>query len=199
VIGGLHLKQSVGSRTLAFPAPTWVVGTYDREGKPNVMTAAWGGICCSRPPCVYVSLRKATYTHGNIMGRRAFTINIASEKHVKEADYFGIVSGRDVEKFSVSGLTPVKSSVVDAPYVEEFNLVLECNVLRIVELGLHTQFVGEIMDVKADPSVLMENGLPDITKVKPIIFEPGNRRYYELGSCVGQAFSIGKTLQWNQL
>jgi len=199
VIGGLRLKQSIGSRTLAFPTPTWVVGTYDREGKPNVMTAAWGGICCSRPPCVYVSLRKATYTHGNVVSRRAFTINIPSEKYVKEADYFGIASGRDAEKFSVSGLTPVKSSVVDAPYIDEFLLVLECNVLRIVELGLHTQFVGEIMDVKADPSVLTENGVPDIAKVKPIIFEPGNRRYYRLGSCLGKAFSIGKELQSNQL
>ena len=123
----------------------------------------------------------------------------SSEKYVKEADYFGIASGRDAEKFSVSGLTSVKSSVVDAPYVDEFLLVLECNVLRIVELGLHTQFVGEIMDVKADPSVLTENGVPDIAKVKPVIFEPGNRRYYRLGSCLGQAFSIGKELQSNQL
>jgi flavin reductase (DIM6/NTAB) family NADH-FMN oxidoreductase RutF len=199
VIGGFSLKQSIGSRTIAFPTPTWVVGTYDREGKPNVMAAAWGGICCSRPPCVYVSLRKATYSHGNIVSRRAYTVNIPSEKYVKEADYFGIASGRDVDKFSVSGLTPVKSSVVDAPYVEEFPLVLECKVLHIVELGLHTQFVGEIMDVKADPSALTENGLPDITKVKPIIFEPSNRRYFGLGSCLGQAFSIGKALQSNLL
>lgn len=199
MIGGLNLKQSIGSRTFAFPTPAWVVGTYDSEGKPNVMTAAWGGICCSKPPCVYVSLRKATYTHGNIVSRRAFTISIASEKYVKEVDYFGIVSGRDVEKFSISGLTPIKSSIVDAPYVDEFLLVLECKVLRIVELGLHTQFVGEIMDVKADPSVLTENGVPDITKVKPIIFAPGNRRYYRVGSCLEQAFSIGKKLQSNQL
>ncbi|MCW4038739.1 MAG: flavin reductase family protein [Candidatus Bathyarchaeota archaeon] len=193
------MKQSIGSRTIAFPTPTWVVGTYDREGKPNIMAAAWGGICCSRPPCVYVSLRKATYSHGNIVSRGAYTVNIPAEQYVKEVDYFGIASGRDADKFSVSGLTPVKSSVVDAPYVEEFPLVLECKVLRIVELGLHTQFIGEIMDVKADPSTLTENGLPDITKVKPIIFEPSNRRYFGLGSCLGQAFSIGKALQSNQL
>jgi flavin reductase (DIM6/NTAB) family NADH-FMN oxidoreductase RutF len=163
------------------------------------MTAAWGGICCSRPPCVYVSLRKATYTHGNIVSRRAYTISIPSDHYVKEADYFGIASGREAEKFLVSGFTPVKSSVVDAPYVEEFPLVLECNVLKIVELGLHTQFVGEIKDVKADPSVLTEDGVPDIAKVKPIIFEPSNRRYYGLGSYLGQAFSIGKAIQSNQL
>jgi flavin reductase (DIM6/NTAB) family NADH-FMN oxidoreductase RutF len=78
-------------------------------------------------------------------------------------------------------------------------LVLECNVLKIVELGLHTQFVGEIKDVKSDPSVLTEDGSPDITKVKPIIFEPSNRRYYGLGSYLGQAFSIGKAIQSNQV
>jgi flavin reductase (DIM6/NTAB) family NADH-FMN oxidoreductase RutF len=199
VLGGFRVKQSIGSRTLAFPTPTWVVGTYDPDGKPNVMTAAWGGICCSRPPCVYVSLRKATYTHGNILSRRAYTISIPSENHVKEADYFGLASGRDVDKLAVSRLTPVKSSVVDAPYVEEFPVVLECRVRHIVELGLHTQFVGEILDVKADPAVLTEDGLPDIVKVKPLIFEPGNRQYYRVGSCVGQAFSIGKALQSKSL
>jgi flavin reductase (DIM6/NTAB) family NADH-FMN oxidoreductase RutF len=199
VIGEFSLKQSIGPRTIAFPTPTWVVGTYDREGKPNIMTAAWGGVCCSKPPCVYVSLRKATYTHGNIVSRRAYTINIPSENYVKEADYFGIASGKTAEKFAVSGFTPVKSSVVDAPYIKEFPLVLECNVLKIVELGLHTQFVGEIKDVKSDPSVLTEDGSPDITKVKPIIFEPSNRRYYGLGSYLGQAFSIGKAIQSNQV
>lgn len=197
MVGGFNVKKSLGSRILVFPTPTWVVGTYDRDGQPNAMTAAWGGVCCSRPPCVYVSLRKATYTHGNIMRRRAFTINIPSEQYVTEADYFGIASGKDVQKFSVSGLTPVPSNLVDAPYVDEFLLTLECNVLHVTELGSHTQFVGQIIDVKADPSVLNENGLPDIERVKPIIYEPGNRRYYSIGSCVGQAFSIGKEAQSN--
>jgi len=191
-IGGFNMKKSLGSKTIAFPTPTWVVGTYDHEGKPNVMTAAWGGICCSRPPCVYVSLRKATYTYGNIMERKAFTINILSEKHVKEADFFGISSGKDTDKFSESSLTPVKSILVDAPYIEECPLVLECKVLQIIEIGLHTLFIGEIMDVKANLSTLTEDGFPDIKKVKPIIYEPGNRRYYRIGSSLGQAFSIGK-------
>ncbi len=197
VFGGVGLKQSIGAKTLAFPTPTWVVGTYDPDGRPNVMTAAWGGICCSRPPCVYVSLRKATYTHGNILHRQAYTVSIPSETHVREADFFGLASGRDVEKLVVSGLTPVRSSVVDAPYVEEFPVVLECTVRHVVELGLHTQFVGEILDVKADPAVLTDQGLPDIAKVKPLIFEPGNRQYYRLGAWVGSAFSIGTALHPN--
>ncbi len=80
------------------PSPVWVVGTYDAAGKPNLMTAAWGGICNSRPPCIYVSLRKATYSHGNIMARRAYTVSIPSEQYVKEADWIGIASGRDVRQ-----------------------------------------------------------------------------------------------------
>jgi len=97
-----------------------------------------------------ISLRKATYSYGNIVERKAFTVNIPSEKYVKEADYFGTVSGRDVDKFKESGLTSVKSELVDAPYIQEFPLVLECKLIRTIEIGLHTQFIGEIMDVKAD-------------------------------------------------
>ena len=120
------MKKSIGAQTLVYPAPVFVVGTYDLEEKPNVMTAAWGGICCSVPPCVAVSIREATYSYRNILDRKAFTISIPSEKYVKEADYFGMVSGKNVDKFSATGLTPAKSEVVDAPYVNEFPFVLEC-------------------------------------------------------------------------
>lgn len=189
------MKKSLGARTIVFPTPTWIVGTYDQEGIPNVMTAAWGGICCSRPPCVSVSLRKATYTYDNIMTRRAFTINVPSEQHVKEADYFGLVSGRDVHKFEVSGLTPIMSDLVDAPYVDEFSVILECRVLHVVEIGLHTQFIGEILDVKADKTVLTSSDHADITQVKPIIFDTGTRRYFGIGPSLGPAFSLGKEVK----
>ena len=116
------MKKSLGANTIVPTTPVWVVGTYDDEGKPNVMTAAWGGVCCSKPPCIYVSLRKATYTYGNIMERKSFTVSIPSEAYTKEADYFGITSGKTVDKFSATGLTPVKSDLVDAPYVKEFPL-----------------------------------------------------------------------------
>ena len=101
------MKKSIGAKTIIFPTPVLIVGTYDISGKPNLMAAAWGGICCSRPPCVAISLREATYTHGNITERKAFTINILSEAQVKEADYYGIATGRDVDKFAVTGVTPV--------------------------------------------------------------------------------------------
>ncbi|MGD0746077.1 MAG: flavin reductase family protein, partial [Verrucomicrobiota bacterium] len=153
------MKKSLGAKTLIYPTPVLVVGTYDQEGKPNVMTASWGGICCSQPPCVAVSLRKATYTHGNILTRKAFTISIPSEDHVQQVDYFGSVSGRGVDKFAATKLTPVRSELVDAPYVKEFSLIVECKLAHVIELGLHTQFVGEVMDVKAEDSVMAKGGL----------------------------------------
>lgn len=186
------MKKSLGAQTLVFPTPTWIVGTYDKDNRPNVMTAAWGGICCSDPPCVAVSLRKATYSYGSLMERRAFTVSVPSEGHVKEADYFGLISGRDTDKFSATGLTPVRSELVDAPYVEEFPMVLECKVLHVFELGLHTQFVGQIMDVKVDEAVLGSEGHPEIEKVRPIIFSPGHRMYHGVGKSLGHAFAIGK-------
>jgi flavin reductase (DIM6/NTAB) family NADH-FMN oxidoreductase RutF len=193
MLGMILMKKSLGANTIVPTTPVWVVGTYDKEGKPNVMTAAWGGVCCSKPPCIYVSLRKATYTYSNIMERKAFTVSIPSETYTKEADYFGITTGKKVDKFLATGLTPVKSDLVDAPYVKEFPLVIECKIIKIVEIGLHTQFIGEIVDVKADSSVLKEN-LPDIEKVKPIIWNPAGMTYHEVGNPVGQAFAIGKEI-----
>ena len=82
------------------------------------------------------------------MGKKAFTINIPSENYVKEADYFGIVSGKNENKFAKTGLTPVKSDIVDAPYIREFPVNLECKIIHVIEIGLHTQFIGEVMGLK---------------------------------------------------
>jgi flavin reductase (DIM6/NTAB) family NADH-FMN oxidoreductase RutF len=186
------MKQSLGAKTLLFPTPVLLVGTYDHDGKPNLMNAAWGGICCSQPPCIAVSLRKATYSYGAIVERKAFTISIPSEAQMKEADYVGIASGRDVDKFAETGLTPVKSELVDAPYAAEAPVVLECRLLQTLEIGLHTQFVGEIIDVKADAAVLGADELPDILKIKPMVFDTAHRGYHGIGPVLGQAFSVGK-------
>ena len=178
-------KKSLGAKTFAQPCPVWIIGSYDAAGKPNAMTASWAAICCSQPPMVTVSLRKATYTYGSIMASKAFTVNVPSEEFLKEAAYFGSVSGRDVDKFKESGLTPVKSSLVNAPYIKEFPLVIECKLARTVELGLHTMFIGEIVDVKAAESVLGAGGAPDVAKLKPLIFAPGNADYYGIGASLG--------------
>ena len=190
----MAMKKSLGAKTLLYPTPVCVIGTYDRFENPNAMTAAWIGICCSSPPCLAVSLRKVTQTYRNIINRKAFTVSIPSQDYAKEADYFGLVSGSAADKFPSSGLTPVKSTVVDAPLVKEFPLALECRLYRIVEIGLHTQFIGEIMDVKADESCLGPDGLPDIEKIRPILFSPEGRKYHALGEYIGEAFSIGREL-----
>jgi flavin reductase (DIM6/NTAB) family NADH-FMN oxidoreductase RutF len=186
------MKKSLGPKTLAQPAPVWVVGSYDAQGKPNIMTVAWGSICCSQPPCVTISLRKATHTYWGIMERKAYTISVPSIAHVKDADYIGMASGKSTDKFAATKLTPVRSDLVDAPYVAEFPLIIECKVIHTHEIGLHTQFIGEIMDVKADESVLDTDGLADIQKVKPLIFDTMHRAYYSIDKRIGTAYSIGK-------
>ncbi len=186
------MKQSLGAKPLLFPTPVLLVGTYDREGKPNLMNAAWGGICCSKPPCVTVSLRQATHSYAGIVERRAFTIGVPSEGQMKKADYCGIASGRDTDKFAATGWTPVKSTLVDAPYAAELPFVLECRLLHTLEIGLHTQFVGEIVDIKAEDDVLGDDGLPDILKIKPLVFDTAHRGYHGIGPLLGQAFSVGK-------
>lgn len=186
------MKKSLGAKAVLYPTPVLIIGTYDKDGKPNAMNVAWGGLCCSSPPSVAISLRKATYSYGNIVERKAFTVNIPSKTYVKEADYFGIASGGKEDKFSVTGLTPVKSSLVDAPYIGEFPLVLECKLTHTVEIGLHTQFIGEIVDIKAEESVLGENAAVDVEKMHPIFYAPEIRAYYGIGEYLGKAFSIGK-------
>lgn len=190
------MKKSMGAKTLLYPTPLLVVGSYDAEGRANVMTAAWGGIACSRPPCVSVSLRAATASHGNIVARKAFTISLPNREQTAQADFFGLVSGRSVDKFAATGLTPVAAEFVDAPCVAEFPLVIECAVIQVHELGLHTQFIGEVKDVKIDEGCLDAQGHIDIRKLDPIACALGDASagYYALGELVGPAFSMGKSL-----
>lgn len=186
------MKKSLGAKTIIVPAPVWCVGSYDANGNPNVMTAAWGGICCSSPPCVTVSLRKATYTYGSIMARKAYTLSVPSEKYVREADYYGMASGRDVDKFKETGLTPIRSELVDAPYVGEFPMVLECKMIHHHEIGLHTHFIGEILDVKVDDDLLTDDGKVDIEKVHPFVYSPDAGKYHGIGVSIGKAFEVGR-------
>jgi len=189
------MKKSIGAKTIVYPTPVFIVGTYDMDEKPDVMAAAWGGISCSKPPCVSISLQKQRYTLKNIVERKAFTINIPSEDYVVEADYFGIVSGRDEDKFSKTGLTPVKSEIVDAPYVKEFPLILECKLVHQADLGMHIQITGEIMDVKVDEDVMDSRGIPDISKIKPFMYDPADMSYNGVGKKLGQAFSLGRDIK----
>ncbi|KDE56560.1 flavin reductase family protein [Methanoculleus sp. MH98A] len=188
-------KRSIGPRTLLYPHPDLIIGTYDASGRPDAMAAAWGGICSSRPPSVAVSVQKARQTYANLVEQREFTISIPSTDYVREADFFGIVSGRDEDKFAATNLTPVKSDLVNAPYVGEFPVVLECRLLQTVEIGVHTQFIGEILDVKVEESVIGEDGKPDIEKIRPFAYDSMRKEYYGFGGVLAKAFSAGKELK----
>jgi flavin reductase (DIM6/NTAB) family NADH-FMN oxidoreductase RutF len=188
------MKKSLGSKTMIMPSPVWIVCAYDENGKATGATVAWGAICSSVPPCLVVCLRKATYTHGCIMERKAFTVNVPGETQVVPADYFGIASGRKADKFSQAGFTAVKADNVDAPYIGEFPLVAECKLIAVSEVGIHTQFVGEILDIKAEEDALNAAGIPDPAKVRPVLYMSGTRDYYGIGSYIGKAFDIGKKI-----
>jgi flavin reductase (DIM6/NTAB) family NADH-FMN oxidoreductase RutF len=189
------MKKSFGALALVYTTPVWVIGTYDREGKPNAATVAWGGVCSSQPPALSISLRKSRYTYDNIMERQAFTVNVPQTAQVGIADYCGIVSGRNVDKFAAAKITAIKSENVDAPYIKEFPMVIECVVIGQSEIGIHTHIIGEIRDVKVDESMLGEDGLPDILKIEPVIYAPENRAYHGIGKFLGTAFAIGKDLK----
>ncbi len=190
------MKLSLPPQTILTPCPVLIVGTYGPDGKPNMMNAAWGGIACSEPPCISVSVREATLTYHNIKSSKAFTINIPSEKYFREADYVGLVSGKTHDKFKETGLTPEKSERVNAPLVAEFPYALECTLLKQVDLGLHTMFVGEIVGLVADGEILAKNKYPDIEKVRPLVFGSfGNMAYYGIGRKIAAAFSVGNELK----
>ena len=189
------MKLALPPQTILLPSPVLIIGTYGPDGRPNIMNAAWGGIVSSKPPCISVSLREATLTWHNIKQAEAFTVNIPSETYLKEADFAGLVSGREHDKFKEAGLTPERSKLVNAPIVLEFPYSLECKLIKTVELGLHTMFIGEIVGMMADSEILTEKQLPDIEKVRPMLFGSfGNMAYYGVGEKIGGAFSSGKEL-----
>ncbi|GFE59879.1 flavin reductase family protein [Geobacter sp. AOG2] len=188
------MKRSLGAKPLGLPAPVWVVGSYSPDGSPAIMVVSWGGICCSTPPCVAISIDKTRFSHANIIEHRAFTVNVPSRRHLIATDYLGLVSGATVDKFSATGLTAVKSDTVQAPFVKEFPLVFECRLLQSIDIGSHTQFIGQIMDVKADEAVLDDRGNPVAGKVSPLISSAGDRSYYALGEYLEQAYVPGMAL-----
>lgn len=183
------VKRSLGANPLLYPEPVLLVGTYDDDGKPNLMTAAWGGICNSNPVSLMVALRPATYSHDHIIARKAFTVGIATERLVREADFIGMASGRDRDKFADAGLTPVRAEKVDAPYAAECPVVLECSLAMHQSLGLHTIMIGAIQDVKVDEECLDAGGkAPDMGRIAPLVFDSGSRSYYGVGAFVAKAF-----------
>lgn len=176
------MKKSIGVKAALYPQPAVVIGSYDKAGKPNMMTAAWVGICNSNPLSIAVSMRPATYSHGNVTEAKSFTVNIPSAEMIKYVRYVGRFSGKDVDKFKETGLTAVKGEFVNAPYVKEFPIVIECELTEFHDLGSHRQFIGKVIDVKADEAILKEEDRVDINLLNPLIYAGGN--YYETGRLI---------------
>lgn len=183
---------SLGARAFAVPAPVFLVGCYDHTGKPNIMTAAWGGLCASQPPCLSVSLARARWSFAAIEARRAFTISIPHAAMAAQADFAGITSGRNEDKFTALGLTPRAAEHVDAPYVTECPVAIELRLAHTIDLGSHHQFIGEIMDVKIHKACLDAQGNPRMDALNPLLFVPLIREYWSVGHMVAKAFSVGR-------
>ena len=186
-----HAFVSLGARAFAVPAPVFLVGSYDAQGRPNIMAASWGGLCASQPPCLSVSLTRARWTFASITRRKAFTVSIPSADMAAQADFTGLTSGRDVDKFATLGLTPLAAEHVDAPYVAECPAAIELRLVDTLEMGSHSLFVGEIMDVKLHSACVDANGVPRMEALNPLLFTPLAREYWSVGSMVAKAFSVG--------
>jgi flavin reductase (DIM6/NTAB) family NADH-FMN oxidoreductase RutF len=180
------MKISQGAKLLAVPTPVWLVGTYGKDGKANLMAAAWAGICNSDPPCIQVSIRPTRLTYESIVQRKSFTISIPSEEYWVETDYTGMVSGRDADKFEDTLFTPVKGDHVDAPYVDECGIVVECTLRQVVDLGSHMMVIGEIADVKVDEEAISDGNF-DVQMIKPFIYSMGDNSYHAMGVRLGDA------------
>ena len=171
--------------------PVLIVGTYDENGTPNAMNAAWGGIYDMGQ--VMVCLADDHKTTENIKKTGAFTVSFATANTIVPCDYVGIVSANDVpDKFARAGFHAIKSEYINAPIIEELPMTVECRLLKFNEDGI---CIGEIVNVSADERILGENGKVDAKKLDPIIYDSVTHAYWNFGEKVGQAFSDGKKIQ----
>lgn len=173
-----------------YPLPVLVIGTYNEDGTPDAMTAAWGGLYDADK--VVLCLSEGHKTTGNIRARGAFTVSFADAAHAVAADYVGLVSAHsEPDKFARAGFHAVKSSFVDAPVIDELPLTLEC---RLKEFSADGNIIGEIVNISADERVLGPDGKPDAGLLRPISYEPVHNGYYVLGEKIANAFSDGAEL-----
>lgn len=185
------MRKNFGAKTWLYPMPVLIVGTYDENGTPDAMNAAWGGIYDTG--LVMVCLADEHKTTENIKKTGSFTVSFATSNTVAACDYVGIVSANDVpDKFQKAGFHALKSEFVNAPVIEELPLTLECKLHKFNEDGI---CIGEIVNVCADESVLDEKGMIDAEKLDPIIYDSATHAYWNFGKRVGQAFSDGKKIK----
>ena len=187
------MKKDLGFVDAIYPMPVLMVAAYDENGKVNVMNAAWGQIADDDKVIIFIGEGKKTWL--NILASKAFTVALADEKHMDVADFFGIASGNKIDdKFERTGYHAVRSDKVNAPIIEEFPVVMECELLEHLKDEYVSAIVGRIVNVKADEEVLDEKGKVDVTKTRSLIFDQFRSGYYVTGEKVGQAWNAGKDI-----
>lgn len=187
------MRKKLNTTQGIFPMPVLMVATYNDDGSVDVMNAAWGTM--QEMDKVALNLTETHKTVKNIKKRGAFTVSIADAAHVKEADYFGVVSGNtEPQKFAKSGLTASKAEAVDAPVINEFPICLECEFVEYQGGENGCGVIGKVVNVTADESV-MKNGNIDISLVNAIAFDPFTSGYYKVTERVGNAFKDGLELK----
>ena len=186
------MRKNFGAKPFLYPQPVMVIASYGKDGTPDAMNAAWGGIAGGDK--IFLCLSSNHKTVENILERKAFTVSVADEAHLVEADYVGLVSGNEVpDKLERSGFHVARSEFVDAPVIDELPLVLEC---RLLSYDPNTHFMaGEIVNAGADEAILDDSGMIDPAKLKPLTFDPANGTYWSLGEKMGKAFSDGSQLK----
>ena len=185
------MRKNFGPKPMCYPMPVYIIGTYNADGTPNAMNAAWGGI--SEEQEITICVDSAHKTAENLIARGAFTVSMATADQMVACDYVGIVSGSKVpDKFAKAGFHAAKSEFVDAPLIDELPMALEC---KVISYDKETcRLVGQIVNVCAAESVLGENGRVDVRKLRPLTYDSMNHQYLVLGETVGRAFHDGKTL-----
>ena len=186
------MKKNFGAKTLCYPMPVFIIGTYNADGTPNAMNAAWGGI--SEEKEISICVDSGHKTAENLLAQGAFTVSMATAQYMAACDYVGLVSGnKEPNKFAKAGFHATRSEFVDAPLIDELPMALECKVITYDTDSC--RLVGEIINVCADESVLGENGKVDVKKLQPITYDSMNHQYLVLGESVGQAFQAGLALK----
>lgn len=177
------MKVKKSPWTALFPCPVVLVTCVDSKRKPNIITLAWVGTACSDPPILGLGIRPSRYSHELIEGSEEFVVNIPTRDILKETDFCGMVSGRDVDKFSQTGLTPEPAERVKPPLIKECPVNIECVVRKKIPLGVHHLILGEIVCVHVDQDILNEKGRIDFNEASPFVYNQGE--YWSLNRKIG--------------
>lgn len=185
------MRKNFGVKTWIYPQPVLIIATYDENGKPYAMNAAWGAIYDNDQ--VVLCLDKTHKTTKNVIASKAFTVSFATADTMVSCDYVGIVSGnKEPDKFRKAGFTEVRSEFVNAPVIQELPLALECELIRI---DAEEHVIGRIINVSADERYLGEDGKPDYSLMRILTYDPVHFDYVELGDRAGRAFQEGRKLE----